>query len=269
LPALTLEVQNKIPMEKMSYIPKILLVEDDKNIALAIIEYFEALNFNIYWAPDGLEGFKMIRKIKPDIILCDLMMPKISGDELLKRIKSDAVFHSTPFLFISANVTTKSKLNQLKMGAADYIVKPFQFEEVLFKINNLLEYKKNLLAEKKQQKFQSLQHDFKTFEEQLDAFLLKYVSEQFTISQLAEHLNISSSTLDKNIRKKFGLNISTYIRHFRLEYAKSLIKKGLDNISEISYKSGFNSPSYFATSFKAYTSKTPRGYIKEIHKTNF
>lgn len=256
-------------MQNLSLKPKILLVEDDKKIAVALSEYFETLNFNIIWAPDGLEGFNMIKKHNPDIILCDLMMPKISGDELLKRIKKNVVFHSTPFLFISANVSIESKLAQLKMGATDYIIKPFQFEELLFKIRNLLEYKRTLLAEKQQQKFQSLPVDFKTFEEQLDKFLLKNISESFEVAQLANYINISSSTLDKNIRKKFGVNISTYVRNFRLEYAKSLMKKGLENISEISFKSGFNSTSYFATSFKNYTSKTPREYLNEIKNDSF
>jgi len=256
------------PTKNKSLKTKILLVEDDKNIAITLIEYFETLNFNIYWASDGLEGLKMIKKIKPEIILCDLMMPKLSGDELLNTIKNTTEFKNIPFLFITANTSIESKLIQLQMGAIDYIIKPFQFEELFYKINNLIKFRKELMIEKKQLKFQILKSDFKTFEEQLDAFLIKRVSEKFDIAQLAEYLNMSSSTLDKNIRKKFDVNISTYIREFRLEYAKSLIKKGMENISELSDKSGFNSSSYFSTCFKKYTSKSPRQYIKKIKKSN-
>ena len=246
----------------------ILIIEDDRKIALTLIEYFESMNFEIHWSSNGLEGLKMIKKMKPEIILCDLMMPKMSGDELFKEFKKYPNYNTIPFLFITANTSLDSKLNQLELGATDYIFKPFKFEELLFKVNNLLNFKKNLLTEKKQNNFNDLNIGFKSFEEKIDDFLLKNISEKFEIAELSKSLNMSSSTLDKKIRKQFSVNVSTYIREFRLEYAISLLRKGMENITEVSDKSGFNSSSYFSTSFKKYTSNTPKEFCKIIKKDN-
>lgn len=249
-------------MEKKIVKTKVLLVEDDKNIALTLIDYFQTLNYSIHWSENGYEALKNLKNFGPDVIICDLKMPVMSGEEFFKFIKQNNSIKSIPFLIISANDSSESKLRQLELGANDYIIKPFKFEELFFKIKNLLKYKNSILIDKKQAVFNKLNLNLKTFENNLDEFLLQHVSSHFEIPLLSEYLNISNSTLDKTIRKKFGVNVTTYIREFRLEYAISLMNKGLDNISEIAFQSGFSSSSYFSTSFKKYKSITPKQFIK-------
>ncbi|MCR9183597.1 MAG: response regulator [Flavobacteriaceae bacterium] len=243
---------------------KILLVEDDENIAHTLIDYFQTLDFLIHWSSNGVAGLKSIKTFVPDVIVCDLMMPVMNGEEFYKTLKKNDSFNSIPFLIISADSSIDSKLKQLRLGANDYIIKPFKFEELVYKIKNLLDYKDTILLDKKQIKFNKLNLNLKTFENHLDEFLLENIMSNFDISLLAEHLNMSNSTLDKTIRKKFRVNISTYVRQFRLEYAISLMNKGFESITEIAFQSGFSSASYFSTSFKKYKSKTPKEYIKTI-----
>ena len=201
-------------MPNSSVKTKILLVEDDENIANTLIDYFQTLNFSIHWSSDGLAGLKSINTFLPDVIVCDLMMPVMNGEEFYKSIKKRPAFHSIPFLVISANSSIESKLKQLELGANDYIIKPFKFEELVFKIKNLLQYKDTILSDKKQFNFNKLNLNLKTFDNQLDEYLLKNITTNFDISLLADHLNMSNSTLDKTIRKKFRVNVSKYIRQF-------------------------------------------------------
>jgi DNA-binding response OmpR family regulator len=252
-------------MVNISIKTKILLVEDDVNIASTMIDYFHSLDFTIQWAPNGLVALKYLKRFVPDVIICDLMMPVMSGEVFFNELKKNHSLKSIPFLIISANSSNESKLKQLELGANDYIIKPFKFEELVFKIQNLLNYKNAILVDKKQANFNKLNLKVRTFENELDEFLIQNISSNFDISTLAEYLNMSNSTLDKTIRKKFKVNVSSYIRQFRLEYAINLMNKGLDNIGQIAFQSGFNSASYFSTSFKNYKSKSPKEYIKEIN----
>jgi AraC-like DNA-binding protein len=167
---------------------------------------------------------------------------------------------------ITANINSQIKYRQLENGVNDYIIKPFKVEELIFKIKNILNFKKNIEKKYKTDPFSKvvIKLSEKDFLTSLNEILLKNLKSKLDIKELTGLLFISKSTLDKRIRKYSGKNVSQYIREFKLEYAIKLIESGEKNIQFLVDETGFNSFSYFSTSFKSYLDVTPRDYIKEI-----
>lgn len=113
----------------------ILIVEDNQNINQLLAETLQEAGFKTESAFDGLNGLKAAQTDKFDLIIIDIMMPYISGDELLKKIRSNS---DIPVIVISAKDMVSSKIDMLKMGADDYITKPFDLGEVVARIENAL-----------------------------------------------------------------------------------------------------------------------------------
>ena len=115
---------------------KILLVEDDLNLGFLLMDYLESANMHVKLCKDGLSGLKMLEKQHFDLCLLDVMMPQMDGFNLAKAIRSKGV--ETPFIFLTAKSMKEDKLHGYKLGAEDYITKPFDEDELLCKIKVVL-----------------------------------------------------------------------------------------------------------------------------------
>lgn len=124
----------------MNPLSKILLVEDDINLGTILKEFLSVKGFEIVQAINGEEGFELFRKKKYDICLIDVMMPKMDGFTLAKKIRM--VDKHTPFLFLTAKAMLYDKLEGFKIGADDYVTKPFSMEELILRINAILKRSK-------------------------------------------------------------------------------------------------------------------------------
>jgi len=113
----------------MSY--KILIIEDHKDVRNNIAEILEGENFHVYLAENGEIGVETARKTQPDLILCDIMMPGMSGYEVLKHLRKHALTSSIPFIFLTAKNTREDQRLGMQLGADDFISKPFTIEELL------------------------------------------------------------------------------------------------------------------------------------------
>ena len=121
----------------------LILVVDDNN---DILEYVGGILSNSYLievAFDGVDGFEKAQLLKPDLILSDLMMPRLDGNQLCKKVKDDPELNHIPFILMTARATNELKIEGLKMGADDYIAKPFNARELLARISNLLQLREN------------------------------------------------------------------------------------------------------------------------------
>lgn len=116
----------------------ILIIDDDVNIVNLLSKRLSQEGFDILSAKDGLTGLQIAKSNTPDIILLDLLMPEMSGKDVLKELKSSSNTHFIPVIIISAVADTEDKIDGLAMGANDYIVKPFRFQELLARINTQL-----------------------------------------------------------------------------------------------------------------------------------
>lgn len=247
---------------------KIVLIEDDPALGSSIFELLVLNNFEVNWFNDGLQGLKFLNKNIPDIIISDLMMPIMSGDELFLKIRKNSKFHTIPFIMITANMDNEIKFKQLKNGVNDFILKPFRVKELIFKINNLIELKKNIEKKYRPDPFSkvTIKLSKKDFITDLNEILIKNIKSKVDMEELSKELFISKSTLDKRIRRLTKKNVSQYIREFKLDYAVTLIRMGERNIQYLVDETGFSSFSYFSTSFKSYLDVTPRDFIKSIQE---
>lgn len=246
----------------------IVLIEDDWVLGESISELLTITNMKVTWLKDGKEAVDYLRNFSPDIIISDLMMPLMDGEELFLKIRKNKKFNATPFIMITGNTDIDTKFKQLENGVNDFIIKPFKVKELIFKINNLMVLKDSIENKFIPDPFSkvSIKLSEKDFIESLNDILLKDMRSKMDINEVAAQLNISKSTLDKKIRKRSNKNISQYIREFKLEYTIKLISLGERNIQFLVDETGFNSFSYFSTSFKKYVGLSPREYINSVQK---
>lgn len=244
----------------------IVLIEDDPNLGASILELLTVSNFEVKWFSNGVEALDYLETTIPDIIISDLMMPLMGGDELLLKIRKINKFNTTPFIIITANSNDEVRYKQLKNGVNDYIMKPFKVNELIFKINNVLTLRKQIEKKFTPDPFSKVTITLseKDFLQSINAILVKNMKSNIDIIGIANLLHVSKSTLDKKIRKRTNKNISQYIREFKLDYAIKLINLGERNIQFLADETGFNSFSYFSTSFKKYIGISPSDYIKSL-----
>lgn len=246
----------------------IVLVEDDLALGSLIMELLLLNDFNVNWFVDGMKALDHLKKNMPDIIISDMMMSIMNGEQLYINIRKNIEFSTVPFVIITANMDDEVKYRQLENGVNDYIMKPFQTKELIFKIRNLLQFKKNIEKKIKPDPFSkvSIRLSGIDFLSSVNDILLKDMKSKIGVDELAKELFISRSSLDKRIRKLSNKNISQYIREFKLQYAIKLIDLGEKNVQFLVDETGFNSFSYFSTSFKSYVGLTTRDYIKSIKR---
>lgn len=246
----------------------IVLIEDDLALGSLIMELLLLNDFNVNWFVDGMKAIDHLKTNMPDIIISDMMMPIMNGEQLYMNIRKNIEFSTVPFVIITANMDDEVKYRQLENGVNDYIMKPFQTKELIFKIRNLLQFKKNIEKKIKPDPFSkvSIRLSGIDFLSSVNDILLKEMKSKIGVDELAKELFISRSSLDKRIRKLSNKNISQYIREFKLQYAIKLIDLGEKNVQFLVDETGFNSFSYFSTSFKSYVGLTTRDYIKSIKR---
>jgi DNA-binding response OmpR family regulator len=252
------------------YKRKIVLIEDDKALGNSILELLLFNNFEVTWFDDSIKALDYLSQNFPDLIISDLMMPGMNGEDLYLNIRKNKKFTVVPFIIITANIDDEVKLRQLEHGVNDYIMKPFQIKELILKVHNVLELRKNIEKNFGIDPFSkvTIKLSEKDFLTSLNEALLRDIKIRPNLDELSKSLFISKSTLDKRIRKLTNKNISQYIREFKIQYAMKLIDLGERNIQFLVDQTGFGSFSYFSTSFKSYLNISPRDYIKSVQSSN-
>ncbi|MFW6389708.1 MAG: response regulator transcription factor [Halanaerobiales bacterium] len=114
---------------------KVLIIDDDKHIRKILKDYFKFENFKVVQASTGKEGLELVEQEKPDIIILDIMMPEYDGWEVCQRLRTD---DNIPIIMLSAKIKETDRITGLKLGADDYVTKPFSPKEVVLRAKNLL-----------------------------------------------------------------------------------------------------------------------------------
>jgi len=142
---------------------KVLLAEDDIDFALILKQYLELYNYDVVWAKDGDEALELFQKEPFDICIYDVMMPKTDGFTLAE--KTIQINPETPYIFLTAKKMKEDKIKGLQLGADDYIVKPFEADELVLRLNNILKRsKRNITAVSEQIKIGTYIFDASRFE---------------------------------------------------------------------------------------------------------
>jgi DNA-binding LytR/AlgR family response regulator len=126
---------------------RILVIEDDYNVRSSIRELLEANNYEVFSASDGIEGVQLAKQVTPDLIICDIMMPKLDGYEVFENLKKEPIFNSIPFIYLTAKSEIGDIRNGMEQGADDYITKPFRALNLLKAIEGRLERFKSIQSQ--------------------------------------------------------------------------------------------------------------------------
>lgn len=241
---------------------ELLIVEDNKELA-SFLGYHFSNYFKVTIARDGEEALQKIEHSQPDLIISDVMMPKMDGTELCKRVKENFETSHIPIILLTAKTSVESKMEGLDSGADAYISKPFSVKELGLHIRNILLSRENLKKHLmkfgvKEDTFTSLNNKDQKFIEHLTKIIYKNMDNpQFDVDNFAAEAAVSRTLLHNKLKKITNLSTTEFIKTIKLTEAKKLILKNEFSISEIAYKVGFNDPAYFSRSFKKYFKVAP------------
>ena len=248
----------------------LLVVDDNSELTDFIKESYQNKFKEILVAHNGQMAYQMTCDKLPDVIISDVMMPKMDGFELCKHIKSNLKTSHIPLILLTARNETQGKLHGYKMGADAYIPKPFDTDILYEIINSQL-----LIRENIKQKY--LQHSVlvepqtDTFSQIDEDFLLKLnkiITDNIQNSELdipfvCNEIGMSKASLYNKLKALTDMSCNEYINKIKLERAITLVKSTNKNFTEIADETGFSNSKYFSTCFKQYTGLTPTQYRKE------
>ena len=247
--------------------PLILLAEDNIDLLNYLKELFRE-DYRVITATDGKEAVKRARNEIPDIIISDIIMPKMDGHELCSNIKADATTSHIPVILLTAKASSSSQAQGFENGAIFYITKPFDPQMLQMRVKNILDnftLFKNRILENKGIK---LEPDGMEMPDADTEFLEKAIkiihdnisNPQFQVSDLSEQLNMSKAQLYRKMKGLLGCSTNEFIRITRLKKAAILLRQGNMSVSETTYQVGFNDLQYFRKCFVSQYGVTPSEY---------
>ncbi|MDZ7757170.1 tetratricopeptide repeat protein [Rhodohalobacter sp.] len=235
--------------------PLLLIIEDNEDVINYLVGILKD-SYRIITAPDGEAGVESALNVIPDLIISDVMMPKMTGYKVAEILKQDDKTSHIPLILLTAKASHEDRIQGLQTHADDYLTKPFRPDELLLRVENLILSRKKM-REKYNRKIE-IKPDELSAQSMEEAFLLRVVEaikkhlvdEDFSVDQLAREVGMSRSQLHRKLVALTDLSASEFIRSYRLNLAKDKIENHTGSISEIAYEVGFNSPSYFSKSFR-------------------
>nr|NQU88989.1 response regulator [Bacteroidota bacterium] len=266
-PNVTSELQHATQKD----VPVLLIVEDNPDMRSFIREFFQDY-YQIIESGNGEDGLKRAIQYIPDIIISDVMMPKMDGNTLCQKLKTDEKTCHIPVILLTARASKESRLEGLETGADDFITKPFEGEELQLRVKNLIHqrrrlgehYRRNFELDRENIKDKVLSMDEK-FLQKAKAVAHKNLSNpEYGLEDFASDMALSRFQLHRKLSALINQSITEFIRTIRLNYAIVLLKNRAGSISEIAYDAGFNTASYFSISFKKHFGLSPTEYLNQL-----
>lgn len=244
----------------------ILIVDDEREIQLFLTELLSE-KYKIIVASNGVEALKILRNQIPDVIITDVMMPKMDGIEFCNLVKSDNKTCHVPVIMLTVKSSILQRIEGLESGANSYIPKPFFPNHILVRVQKLIEERELILKYLGQDTFVENITELPVNNEEKELLrkvinLIRNNIENSSLqsSFIEDKLKISSSQLYRKIKQIFGFSPGDLIRTIRLKHAAELLRKSNFTVSEVCYQSGFNNRSYFYREFKKMYNTTPKNY---------
>lgn len=254
----------------VTYDSTILIVEDDPDLRRFLKEVLSEKFGTIYEANNGMDALSIIRQHLPDIIISDIMMPRMNGLQLCKKVKENPEICHIPFILLTAKTDSESMLTSYKTGADIYLAKPFEMDILEARIINLLKSKNSLKARYKKYALNAELEEttLNNVEEQFIIKLNDIINRNLTNTDLdvkfiTEEMGMSRATLYSKLKQLVGLGVNDYINKLRISKASHLLIHTEHSIQEISNQCGFSNQRYFSTVFKQATGSTPSKFREE------
>ena len=249
-------------------IPSVLLVEDNEDMRTFLTEHLSK-HYRVIKATNGEEGLRKATSKVPDLIITDLMMPKMDGIELSTKLKTTIETSHIPIIMLTAKAGVENKIQGLETGADDYLTKPFDARELLVRTSNLIEQRRNLRAlfvnkdiQLQPAEITVTSLDQKFLEQVLELLEQQYTNSDFGVTDMQKNLNMSKSQFHRKMKALTNESPGELLRNFRLKRAAQLLSQEADTVTQIAYKVGFNDLSYFTKCFKALYGTVPSAYVQ-------
>ncbi|NQZ06576.1 MAG: response regulator [Algicola sp.] len=258
---------NQAPAD--SQLKTILIIDDNADLRTLLHNQLGEHYFCLQ-AENGQKGLELAKEHLPDLILSDVMMPVMDGYQLAQLLKSDNLTHHIPIILLTAKGSVESRIKGLQLLVDDYLAKPFNLEELLLRIKNILTIR-DIVKSRYAQAIEgsATQHQAapigmtsteQQFYNQINEYLIQNYQDPDTSAKvLANQMALSDRQLQRKIKTFFNLGYSDLVRNFRLTKAVDLLTKG-DRASNIYHTVGFSSHSYFSQCFKAKFGQSPSAY---------
>lgn len=246
----------------------VLIVEDNADMR-DLMKQDLSKRYNIVEAVNGKDGLALALEESPDLIITDLMMPKMGGMDLCKKLKTNIFTSHVPIIMLTAKAGVENKLRGLETGADDYLTKPFNSEELEVRVKNLIASRKKLRdLFKSDAKIDPKRVTVTSMDEKFVSRLKELLEKNhndahFNVPDMQKMLGMGKTRLHRKIKSITNQSPGELLRNFRLKRAAQLIMEGDDDISQIAYSVGFNSLSYFSRRFKDYYGVSPSKFRKD------
>ena len=252
-------------------LPIVMVVEDNNDLRRYIRTQI-CNEFNVMEAPNGLAGLRLAQEKIPDLIITDIMMPEMDGVTMTMNIRQDERTSHIPVILLTARDDHETKLKGFETGAEQYLVKPFEIDELLARIKSLLAFNERL--KKKFSQIITLAPEDVVIEDRDAVFLTKLVkivennidNESFTVENLQNEIGMSRMQLHRKLKALTNQSANDFIRSIRLKRAAQILQQPGIQVSEAAYRSGFNHLSYFSKCFKDQFGVLPSDYYKALHE---
>lgn len=251
----------------------LLIIDDNADIRAYVRSIFEG-DYQIIEAVDGQDGLERATASLPDIIICDLMMPRLDGFGFCRALKTQEATSHIPVVMLTAKATVEDRVEGFERGADDYLTKPFNHAEIRARVGNLIQQRQRLYAwfamRSPAPDVRLMAPSPLTAEQKFIDRLSTIVNEHlddadFTVEALAEAANLSRVQLHRKLKALTDITATNFIREIRLVKAAELLESGEDSVSQVAYAVGFENLSYFAKVFQERYGVLPSQYGSTQH----
>lgn len=243
--------------------PEVLIIDDNSDIRSYLRRALSS-TYKVSEAVDGKSGLEMARRIVPDLVISDIMMPVMDGLEFCSQLKQDKAISHIPVILLTARSLDEQRAEGYKHGADAYIAKPFSLELLFSRIDNLIESRKKL-----SQMFSNTDENGvceklsnetdKTFVTQLRKIIQENLgNSEFNVERIGDEIGLSRVQLYRKVKALTGHSPVEMLRKARLMRARHLLRTTEKSVSEVAYAVGFSTPSYFSKCYKDEFGETPK-----------
>lgn len=253
---------------------RILVVEDNPEL-LMLMHHILKTHYRVLVAKNGREALDIIHKTPLDLIVSDVMMPEMDGLQLTQTLKDDPNYSHLPIILLTANTQQGDEEEALRIGADEYLTKPFRLGELKLRIDNIIENRRRAQQDFVQRTGDDMDSEQEAVLTPEQLFLQKALNcihehlddSNYDRDTFAADMGASPSTLYNKLRAATGMNVTTFIRDVRMKEARRLAEKYPSmRISDLAYKVGFQDPKYFSTCFKKHFGIQPKEFMESLQK---
>ena len=247
----------------------VLIVEDNPDMQRFIASLLQQ-QYEVHTADHGVDGLRKLESKSFSLVISDIMMPEMDGISFVKQVRKQSRYHTTPVIFLSARADLDDQIKGLRIGVEDYLIKPFNNEELKVRVENLLENRRRMLAAIPEMEeapsiveTEELTTESDEFLEQVKQAVNQHLSDaSYNVSRLAADVFLSERQLARKLKSLTGCTPAEYIKEVKLHYARRLLElKKCSTVAEVAAEVGYQKADHFSQMFKKAFGRTPSSFL--------